>query len=62
MVTRGRRCYKGELSPRAKLTVSQVKEIRKRYKWGNGKLLAAEFGVAHQTISEIITRRNWKHI
>lgn len=48
----------------AKLTEDDVREIRQRYKEGNITMreLAEEFGVADNTISNIINRKSWKHV
>lgn len=50
--------------PRAKLTVSDVKSIRKRYDPGvvSYAKLAAEYGVTKATIAGIITGRTWTGI
>ena len=52
---RGEKCHK------AKLTSTQVLEIRAR---GEEKHvnLAKEYGITPMTISQIITRRSWKHL
>ena len=48
----------------AKLTVSQVQEIRKRYDSGESKqvLLAKEFGVSQRAISLIVRRETYKDV
>lgn len=48
----------------AKLTESQVSEIRKRYECGEAGYLklAKEFGVGQTTIRKIISRKTWSHI
>ena len=38
----------------AKLTDDQARQIRSRYRYGNAKLLAEEFGVSRATISLIV--------
>ena len=55
---------RGENHSRAKLTKSQVLEIRTRYSDGGvtQKELAMEYGVGSSTIGEIVNRRNWTHI
>ena len=59
-VRRGRlRRTDGEFSPRAKLTWSQVAEIRRRSRERRVDL-AAEFGVSAPAIGSIIHGRNWK--
>ncbi|GKU79304.1 hypothetical protein [Paenibacillus sp. L3-i20] len=45
-----------------KLTESDVRAIRAEYVKGNGKALAAKYGVKQPTISNIITRKIWNHI
>ncbi|WP_336786575.1 hypothetical protein [Paenibacillus sp. MMO-177] len=45
-----------------KLTEDQVRAIRAEYVKGNGKALAAKYGVKQPTISDIVTRRTWNHI
>lgn len=58
---------KGESHGCAKLTASQVKEIRKRHvpriigkRAGNAASLAREFGVHKNTITSIVNGSNWK--
>jgi len=54
---------RGEINAGAKLTESQVREIRKRREAGEEiKPLAIEYGIHFSQISSICTRRNWKHI
>jgi len=55
---------KGEKQYLSKLTEKQVLEIRAKYTGMKGQqaLLAKEYGVHQATISDIITRRTWKHI
>lgn len=46
-----------------KLTVEDVKEIRRRAATGeNRRHIAADFGVASQHVCHIHTRRYWKHV
>lgn len=52
----------GVQSPNAKLTEDKVREIRARYRPGDGYALAREFGVAHNLIWLIVRRRAWKHV
>lgn len=55
---------RGELGGNAKLTESQVREIRKRYaseKTSYAKL-GREYGVGHNAILLIVRRINWKHV
>jgi hypothetical protein len=56
------RSTQGTRHPMAKLTNEQVFEIRRRYRRGNGKMLATEFGVGHSMINMIVNGRNWKHL
>lgn len=55
---------RGEKANGVKLTNEEVLEIRRLYAKGNiyQRELAAQYGVARQTISKIIVRRQWKHI
>lgn len=70
MVNKGRnrpkkgQAAKGEANGNAKLTESQVREIRKRYAGGGVtyRVLAKEYGIAWFTAASIIKRRNWKHV
>lgn len=53
----------GESNAIAKLTDKQVMEIRSRPIFrGSGRALAKEFCVSPGIISEIISRKRWKHI
>jgi hypothetical protein len=61
--------FVGSRNPRALLTEAQVAEIRSRfiignnrYERGNGAALAAEFGVSHDLILRIASRRIWRHV
>ena len=52
----------GEKNGNTKLTVSEVNEIRARFKKegrGSGVRLAKEFGVCGATISNIIHKKRW---
>lgn len=51
----------GELSPSAKLTEIQVREIKNRSDELN-TLLGIEFGVSRGTIHSILKGKSWKHI
>jgi hypothetical protein len=65
MISRGRRnCppCPGEENGGSVLTSGQVLEIRRRHKPGNGAMLAREFGVCKSMISNIVLRRNWRHL
>ena len=55
---------RGEQNNKAKLTESQVTEIRVRYANGNTSSvkLAREFGVDKANILQIIHRKTWRHI
>jgi len=59
-----RRGKRGDRNNQAKLTSSQVLEIRKRY--AQGKItqtkLAQQYNVSRSAISAIITRATWSHI
>jgi hypothetical protein len=50
----------------AKLTVEQVREIRRRYRkgvYGQGAYaLAREFGVHPNTLHAVVTHRTWKDV
>jgi hypothetical protein len=53
----------GARHSQARLRDEQVREIRRLC--GNGlsqPIIARQFGVAQQTISDIVTRRNWAHL
>lgn len=53
----------GEQKPLAKLTAKNVLAIRHRCSHGAlQKDLATEFGVARNTIKQVIHRRTWKHV
>lgn len=54
----------GEVHVCAKLTATQVIEIRQRYVKGTilQRQLAAEFGVSDSCIRSIFRRKSWKHI
>lgn len=54
----------GERNARAKLTVAQVIEIRRRYAAGgiSGRKLAAEMGIGYGAIDNILRRINWRHL
>lgn len=58
------RASKGEHIPTAKLTESNVIEIRNRYAIGGHttRSLAKEYGIDHGNLSGIIRRDTWKHI
>lgn len=54
----------GEKNGEAKLTTSQVREIRTIYARGNHTLkqIGALYGVSDQQVYRIVTRKSWKHI
>lgn len=53
----------GENSKRAKLTQSEVEEIRKLYEMGETqRKLGERFGVSRATIGLIVRRINWAHV
>jgi hypothetical protein len=60
----GRECYpRGERNGGAKLTETQVREIRHRAAAGASySNLGAEYGVAKGTVNHVVTRRTWKHV
>lgn len=67
MMKKGRRVQghalqlRGHMSPHAKLTLAQVSEIRAGYLAGKGtKDLAAEYGVGHVTVWQILEGRRYK--
>ncbi len=52
----------GERSSTAKLTWSQVREIRRRWEEGEGfRPLAREYGVYHSTIMRMVKGESWKN-
>jgi hypothetical protein len=53
----------GSSHPMSKLSVGQVLDIRKRHAAGERrKSIAADFGIALNTVSDIGRRRGWRHI
>jgi hypothetical protein len=65
MVSKGRAPRPlGERHHSAKLTPAKVRRIRARYAAGGVTTikLGAEYGVSHQVIHRIISRKIWKHI
>lgn len=65
MQAKGRRAsFQGEKSGLALLTEKQVREIRFLHSSGQKsyKALALQFRVSKSAISEIVTRKTWKHI
>lgn len=54
---------RGEQSPKAKLTESQVRQIRRLSARGRtGAELARRFGVSESCTSNIIAGRSWQHV
>ena len=53
------RILRGEAQPNAKLTTTQVEEIRRRHRPGLNQPLAKEFGVNESTIRSIIQHKTW---
>jgi hypothetical protein len=54
----------GERHPKAKLTETVVREMRRLHTeegWG-GKRLAKRFGIEMKTAYDVIRRRSWKHV
>jgi hypothetical protein len=53
----------GEQNPAARLTESQVIEIKKRLADGERRvLLASEYGVSTTAINRIATGKSWAHL
>uniref|UniRef100_A0A6M3JU08 Putative homing endonuclease n=1 Tax=viral metagenome TaxID=1070528 RepID=A0A6M3JU08_9ZZZZ len=53
----------GESNGHAKLTESDIMDIRKKANTGDSnKILASFYGVCRQHIAKIIARKRWKHI
>jgi hypothetical protein len=63
MVQKGRG-RTGERNGRAHLTTAQACEIRARYATGRSaqRQLAEEFHVSQLTVSNIVTRKTWRHV
>lgn len=59
-----RKIIKGEQNNFAKLTETQVREIREKYAEGvvTQQKLGDEYGVCQAAIWQIITRKVWKHV
>jgi len=55
---------RGETVPNAKLTEQQVVEARRRFATGGIMVrdLAAEYGVAGPTMSNVLHRKTWRHL
>lgn len=53
----------GEAHPRARVTDADVREIRRLVGDQMGQRAVAErFGISQQAVSDIVTRRRWRHI
>ena len=52
---------RGESNPNSRLTQEQVNEIRAKYRWGLGPVLAKEYGVGAFMITRIIRNEAWKN-
>ncbi|MGW2594822.1 helix-turn-helix domain-containing protein [Streptomyces sp. NPDC001515] len=62
MVGKGRQA-RGTGRRTSKLTEAQIPEIRARAAAGEmQKVLAAEYGVSHPTISRVVSRQGWTHV
>jgi hypothetical protein len=55
---------RGSANPQSKLTESQVRDLRGRYAAGgcSQRALAADYGISPAMVSQITTRRYWRHI
>lgn len=57
---------RGERNPSAKLTASQVREIRSRFQWRSkscgARALGREYGVSYPTILRAVRRETWSHV
>lgn len=65
MVLKGRNALKqGECNPKARLSGMKVLKIRTLYRTGQylQRQLATRFGVSQLTISNIVTRKTWRHL
>ena len=53
----------GEKHPLSRLTEDDVKEIRRKLDAGSlQQEVADEYGISQSTVSEIKTRRKWRHL
>ena len=53
----------GERNQGAKLTESQVLDVRRRYREGARQVdIAAAFGIRQTTVSQIVRRETWAHV
>lgn len=63
MISKGRSKRSGEdCNAIKKLSNKKVREIRERYKWGNGIALSKEYGVSRPTISAVVNKKRWSHL
>ena len=54
---------RGESHPKAKLTATDVKQIRSLYSMGfSARSIASNFNVTEWNIKEIVKRKTWKHL
>lgn len=57
------RLKRGEENNQSKLNPEKIRDIRERRQDGDTLVaLAHEFGVSHQAILQIVTRKTWKHV
>jgi hypothetical protein len=62
MVRKGRSCL-GERAPHSKLSADDVLRVRRLYRVGEREAhLARRFGVAPESINDILSGRTWGHI
>lgn len=61
---KGRKDDRGQGNPYARLTDGQVREIREVYARGGRTQtgIAEQFGIDQTTVSDIVTRRRWRHV
>ena len=52
----------GENCPWTKLTADIVRDVRRRYRPGNGGDLGREYGITAKNFHNIVRRQTWKHI
>lgn len=61
--TKGRMDFSGEKNPAAKITASDVKEIRRLYKTDMSQTdIARKFGLTQSYISQILRGDRWKQL
>ncbi len=62
-IAKVRRALSGSTNGRARLTETEVLEIRSRYAGGATQVeLSAEYGIKQTTVSAIVTRKTWQHL